>query len=283
MTKIGILPNSEKDINLEYTKSIVLWLLKKGYKPYIMSEFSKIIEGCIYLDNIQAICKESDFVVILGGDGTILHKSSICALYNTPLIGINLGTLGYLTDVDKVAGQVALEKIFNKEYVIERRMMLEACIEGEDITNPNIALNDICIIRGALSKIITVKLEINKQYIDTYKADGIIIASPSGSTAYNFSAGGPVIKPDLDLMVITPICPHKVYSRSSVVSGDDIISIHTEGNSNDDVLISVDGKNNISLKKGQTLNISKSKYYTSIIRTNNLGFYDILRKKFSIL
>lgn len=282
MTKIGILPNKDKDINLDYTKNIVLWLLEKGYKPYILSEFSNIIKGCIYFENMQDLCKESDFVVVLGGDGTLLHKASICALFNTPLIGINLGTLGYLTDVDKASWQVALEKIFNNQYVIERRMMLEAHIRGEDSNFSNIALNDICIIRGPLSKIITVKLEINKQYIDTYKADGIIIASPSGSTAYNFSAGGPVIKPDLDLMVITPICPHKVYSRSSVVSGDDIVSIHIDDNSNDDVLIAVDGKNNISLKKGQTLNISKSKYYTSIIRTNNLGFYDILRNKFSI-
>jgi len=282
MKKIGILPNSDRDINLEYTKTIVNWLVDKGHDPYIMNKFSSIVGSKITsFKDKHDLCRESDFVVVLGGDGTFLHQAFICALYDTPMIGINLGTLGYLTDVDKSDGKNALEKIFKNKYVIERRMMLEAKLEG-DIINSHIALNDICIVRGALSKMITVDIMINNVYIDTYKADGIIVSSPSGSTAYNFSAGGPVLKPDLDIIVITPICPHKVYSRSSVVSGEDIVSIKVNDMSQEDVIISIDGRNTYDLKKGQTLNISKSKYYTSIIRTNDLSFYDILREKFSI-
>lgn len=282
MKKIGVLPNIQRDINLDYTKSIVRWLIERGHKPYIIDKISNILGyNCKSFDNKYDLCRESDFVVVLGGDGTILHQASFCALYNTPLIGINLGTLGYLTDVDKSDGKKALEKILKEEYTIERRMMLEAKLEG-DISSSHIALNDVCIVRGALSKIITVNIIINNRYIDTYKSDGIIVSSPTGSTAYNFSAGGPILKPDLDTMVITPICPHKIYSRSSVVSGDDLVSIQIDDSSQDDVIISIDGKNVYNLKKGQVLNISKSKYYTSIIRTNNLSFYDILRNKFSI-
>jgi len=282
MTRIGVLPNIDKDINLEYTKSIVLWLQEKGYKPFVMKKFSNTLDGCEYFDTMHDLCRESDFIVVLGGDGTILDKASIAAKFDTPLLGINLGTLGYLTDVEKSEGKKALEKVFRNEYTIERRIMLELDLDNGTDNEKHIALNDIYVIRGDMSKMITTNIKINGQYIDTYRADGVIVSSPSGSTAYNLSAGGPVVKPDLDIMLITPICPHKIYSRPSVVSGNDVVTIQLDEMSSDDAVISVDGKNIGNLNKGDTINISKSKYCTSIMRTNNLGFYDILRNKFSI-
>lgn len=280
--KIGVLPNTDKDVNLEYTKDIVSWLLDKGHNPLVMQRFSETLECCDYYESMHNLCKESDFVVVLGGDGTILDKAPIAALFDTPLIGINLGTLGYLTDVEKSEGKNALEKVFKGEYAIERRMMLELTLNNSKDDSKHIALNDICIVRGAMSRMILTNININGQYIDNYKADGVIISSPSGSTAYNFSAGGPIVKPDLDVMLITPICPHKIYSRAAVVSGNDTVSIQLDDTSNEDVIISVDGKNIGGFKRNDVINISKSKYYTSIIRTNNLGFYDVLRNKFSI-
>ena len=285
MKKIGVLPNIDKDINLEYTKSIVSWLLEKECTPLAMQNFKEALVGCEYFENMHDLCKESDFVIVLGGDGTLLDKAPTAALYNKPLIGINLGTLGYLTDVEKSEGQKALDKVFKGEYIIEDRMMLELTIGNSLDNSANVrkltALNDVYMIRGTMSKMITADIRVNSQYIDTYKADGIIISSASGSTAYNVSAGGPIAKPDLDIMLVTPICPHKIYSRPSIVSGNDIITVGLENNSSEEVIISIDGKNIGNLKNSDILNITKSEYHTSIMRTSNLGFYDILRNKFA--
>jgi len=272
MDKIGILPNATKDKNLKYTKELVSWLASNfDLKIFVHEEFSKILPTVGYYGDIHEICRLSDFVIVLGGDGTILDKATVCAIYDTPLVGINLGSIGYLTDVDKNDGYLAIQNILNKKYNLQKRMMVETIIAGKK----HYALNDICVLKSNNAKLITFDIYINDEYIDTFRADGVIVSTPSGSTAYNLSAGGPIVKPDLDIMVITPICPYKMYSRSLVVSGSDIVKI----SSNDNVLVSVDGNNTTNTQKH--ISISKSKYQASIIKTTNLGFYDILRKKFS--
>ncbi|MCL2591869.1 MAG: NAD(+)/NADH kinase [Defluviitaleaceae bacterium] len=268
MKKIGIFVNEEKDINSNYTKEVYSWAEKNGFIPVVINT-TFINESCSYYK----------YIVVLGGDGTMLSAARNFAKYNVPLIGINLGTLGYLTAADKKEGLLALEKIAKNDYKIEKRMMLEVTIDGKK--SDHIALNDICVLRNSISKIISLKIWANDEYIDKYRADGIIVSTPTGSTAYNLSAGGPILKPDIELITITPICSHKIYSRPSVISAQDEVNIVIDDSIDNDAVLVLDGQVRIPLKPKSKIAIKKSEYYTSIIKTNNLGFYDIIRLKFN--
>ena len=276
MKKIGVLPNILRDINLEYTKDLVQWLMKKNVSIAVLKEYENLIPNVNYATDIKNICESSDFVVSLGGDGTILDKAEICASCDTPLIGINLGGLGYMTDGGKIDGKVSIQKVLDGEFGIEKRMMIETTIEGTTYK----ALNDVCVTKGEITKMINFDISVNGKYIDSYRADGVIISTPSGSTAYNISAGGPVLKPDLDAIVITPISSHKLYSRSIVVSGDDEVFIDLKNNSNAKAFMSADGKDAVEVNGG--VKIVKSDKKVQIIKTTDVGFYDVLREKLSV-
>ena len=219
MYKIGILPNTKRDINLEYTNGLVNWLNSKNCAVFVSEGHAQLKNAIVA--PIETICNECDFVIFLGGDGTILQKIATCAKYNVPLIGINLGSVGYLADVDKQHGIEAIEKVLNKNFEIDKRMLIRSMID--DVNYP--ALNDICVIKKDQTKLLNLKLYINDEYIDTYRGDGIIVSTPTGSTAYNMAAGGPIIKPDANAIVVTPIAPYKIYSRPLVLSGNDTIGI----------------------------------------------------------
>ena len=282
MNKAGIITNLNKDASAEYTMLVANWLTEHGIEVAFAKELENVIGQGLFMeiDELHLWC---EFVVVLGGDGTILRAARTASLYNVPVFGINLGTLGYLTDVERSEAYSALEKVIKGDYKTEKRMMIEAEISGPGYESGGerlIALNDICVLRGAVSKVITLDLKVNDIFMDTYRADGIIVATPTGSTAYNLSAGGPILKPDIELIAITPVCPHKIYSRSSVVSAEDVVSLEIGECRSGEPILSLDGKKHVNLEKGQIIKIYKSTFYTTLIRTNNLGFYDILRRKF---
>jgi len=282
MKKAGIITNLNKDIDATYTAEIAGWLTEQGVEVALAGgiENKLNIYKTMGIDEFYSWC---DFVVVLGGDGTILRAARAASLYDVPVFGINLGTLGYLTDVERGEAFSALGKVISGDYKTEKRMMIEAEISGPGYngkTERLIALNDICVLRGAVSKVISLDLKVNDIFMDTYRADGIIVATPTGSTAYNLSAGGPILKPDIELIAITPVCPHKIYSRSSVVSAEDVVSLEIGECHGGEPILSLDGQESVNLEKGQIVKIYKSRAYTTLIRTNNLGFYDILRRKF---
>ena len=277
MKTIGIIPNTYKDSDFSATKEIAEWLIKKGHNPITAENI-----GIEKLNKtIEEVYGNSDFLLVLGGDGTILKVAKNSAITNTPIYGINFGTLGYLTDVEKHDAFIGLEKLLSGDFTIEKRMMLEAKVLNTDSADDKlIALNDICIVRGFFGTIITLELYINKKYINTYRSDGLIISTPTGSTAYNLSAGGPILKPDSKMIAITPICPHTLHNRPFVISADDEVSIKVINKRSTDIVLSLDGQNPLHMKDDDVIEISASKFYTSIVRTTDLGFYDILRKKF---
>lgn len=269
MYKVGILPNIKRDINLDYTNNLVNWLNAKDCAVFVSEKHDQLKNAIIA--PIETICNECDFVIFLGGDGTILQKISTCARYNIPLIGINLGSVGYLADVDRNDGIEAIEKVLNKNFEIDKRMLIRTLLDN--VSFP--ALNDICVIKSDQTKLLHLKLSINNEYIDTYRGDGIIISTPTGSTAYNMAAGGPIIKPDANAIVVTPIAPYKIYSRPLVLSGDDTIGIECQEYT--DALLSIDG---VIQDMRASIVIDRSIYTANIIRTNKQNFYDVLRKKF---
>jgi len=223
--------------------------------------------------------EKPDFAVVLGGDGTMLAAAKKYAASSVPLLGINLGKLGYLTDAEAENAMCALKKLLEGNYEIEHRMMLEAEVENCD-AGALLALNDIVIHRGQNPRPIRIWLGINGEYVDEFTADGLVVASPTGSTAYNLSAGGPLIKPDAQIMAITPICPHLLGGRPVVVSDTDEIMIRIDRLPQ--TTIANDGKP-ISCEKlaGDTvsLKIKAAEATTKIVRTNNMNFYERFRAK----
>lgn len=280
MKKIGIIPNTLKDIDYEMTKQFIQWIDEKQCIPLISEQVAFAMELKEYGTDLNRIYSEADFLIVLGGDGTLLSVARNAALHNTPILGINLGTLGFLTDVEKAESKAAFEKVIAGDYTLEKRMMLHANILTQITAHETLlGLNDICITRGAFLRIIKMEVYINNEFVDVFSADGIIISTPTGSTAYNLSAGGPILTPNAEMMVITPVCPHSLYSRSFVVSGNDIIKIKLGEINNNDIILSMDGQMANILKSNDIISIKKSKYYTTIIKTNGLGFYKVLRQK----
>lgn len=281
MSRIGIIPNLSKDSDLQLTKSLTSWLIENKQEVLLNSGIAlRIGRPDIGLKN-EDIYTNSDFIIVLGGDGTLLNIARQSAYYNVPLFGINLGHLGFLTEVEAEEMFPALEKLVAGDYEIEKRMMLEATVETDNIQMEKmIALNDIGITKGPFSRIIRMGIYINDDYVDLYSADGVVISSPTGSTAYSLSAGGPIVSPDVKVMIITPICPHILHSRPIVVSHEDVVKVEVCQNNNE-VMLTVDGQQGYKLKAGDIVTVRQAQCYTSLVKLKDRSFYQVLRKKIS--
>ena len=276
--KIGFVTNIEKDPTLQETKKMVDFVLKKGCEVYVSENFSDVHPDVIATSSSE-MYKSVDFVVVIGGDGTILRVARSAAIFDTPILGINFGTLGYLADVEKINVIDAIEKVLNGDFTIENRMMLEPYVERGCVSHEiNLALNEVCITNSVCSRMIKLSVEVNGEYFDTFRADGIIVSTPTGSTAYNLSAGGPILSPHTELMTITHICPHTLYARPFVIDGNDVVRIRVQSNYNN-VQMSCDGQSTVQMKNDDVIIVKKSRYVTRIIKTTNMNFYDILRRK----
>ncbi|MBT1279835.1 NAD(+)/NADH kinase [Thermoanaerobacter sp. CM-CNRG TB177] len=279
MKKVGVIPNINKDKDLEVTKSIVKWLLEHDSEPYLNEIVASKMGYDKYGKKSTDIYSKSDFIIALGGDGTILNVARLCAPFGTPIFAVNLGHLGFLTEVDMNEAFISLDKIYKGEYTVEKRMMLEANIVKNDMEIINFrALNDIVITRGAFSRMARINAYVNNNYVDTYLADGVIIATPTGSTAYSLSAGGPIVYPTVEVIIITPICPHTLYSRSIIVLPEDVIRLEIS-EENHDLMITTDGQQGFKLDYRDIIYIKKSNEYTNLIKVKNTNFFDLLRDK----
>lgn len=281
MSRIGIIPNLSKDSNLYLTESIVKWLLENNQEVLINNGIALKLGKPELGSKNEDIYMNSDFIIVLGGDGTLLNIARQSAYYDVPLFGINLGHLGFLTEVEAEEMYPALEKLIKGEYEIEKRMMLEATVETDNIEKEkSIALNDIGITKGSFSRIIRLGIFINDDFVDLYSADGVVISSPTGSTAYSLSAGGPIVSPDVEVMIITPICPHILHSRSIVVSNNDEVKVEI-CNNNNEVMLTIDGQQGYKLKAGDIVTVRQAKCYTNLIKLRDRNFFQVLRKKIS--
>lgn len=276
--KIGFVTNIEKDPTLQETRKMVDFVIKKGCEVYVSENFSDVHPDVIATSSSE-MYKSVDFVVVIGGDGTILRVARSAAIFDTPILGINFGTLGYLADVEKINAIDAIDKVLSGNFTIENRMMLEPYVERGCVSHEiNLALNEVCITNSVCSRMIKLSVEVNGEYFDTFRADGIIVSTPTGSTAYNLSAGGPILSPHTELMTITHICPHTLYARPFVIDGNDVVRIRVQSNYNN-VQMSCDGQSTIQMKNDDVIVVKKSRYVTRIIKTTNMNFYDILRRK----
>lgn len=268
MDKFYIITNEEKDIGLTITQSVCAYL-RTHDKTCYWGEVS--------------VPADTDCILVLGGDGTLIRAARELGADNIPLLGINLGTLGFLTALEQEEVHSGLDCLIRGEYSLESRMMIAGRVISHDgDIQEDIALNDIIVTSSGFSRLVEVKLYINDQLAEIYVGDGIIVATPTGSTAYNLSAGGPVVFPETELMVITPICPHSMAARSIVVSARDRIAIEVGRRRKDQVegaLVTFDGQQAFELKTEDRVEITKAKENVRLVKVNQKGFYEILRSK----
>lgn len=220
-----------------------------------------------------------DIIMVLGGDGTILGVArGIIGQSDAPLIGINIGNLGFLSSVEISGLDEALKKLKNCDYKIQNRMMIECNIALREVENSRNALNDIVVARGTLSRMIKFQVFIDGKRYYTFKGDGLIIATPTGSTAYSFSAGGPFVYPDVDVITVTPICPHTKGMQTIVLNSDSEIEIKAE-NEEEEIYVTFDGQKAIKSNKEALIKIKKAKEYAKIIVFNDYDYFKVLRTK----
>ena len=274
MKKVGVFANIDKDSDFSLTNMVIENLKERNSEIVFCESIS--FENADEKTGLDL--PEVDFAIVLGGDGTILRVAKLTALKDIPVLGINNGNLGYLADVEKDDYSEALDKVFKGNFTIENRMMLEAVIDFESNKPLSYALNEVCLSNSSAARMISFSLSINNDYIDTYNADGIIVSTPTGSTAYNLSAGGPILKPDTELIALTPVCPHALNSRPFVISGKDYVCLEAK-DCHGNITLSIDGQRMSGLEDGQSVIIKRAEICAKIIKTTNLNFYDIIRRK----
>jgi NAD+ kinase len=278
---IGVVPNLSKDKDLSITQTIVHWLQQNEFTALVPLSIATLLKSerlkGVEEENLYAAC---DVVISIGGDGTILRTAQKASFTKTPVIGVNLGRLGFLTDVEASCVVDLLEQLKRGEYTIEERiMLLTTIIDPEEESHTFHALNDVSITRGSYSRITEFEIQVNNHLLDIYPADGVIVATPTGSTAYSLSAGGPIVMPYAQNILITPICPHTIYSRCTILSDQDKVSIHTNNHDGAQMELGVDGQIKMTITPHHKIYIEKSPFVTRLIKLSGLHFFDILRKK----
>ena len=276
MDRFYIIPNSAKDPELTFSNRIIAYLEKHGARCHVQKITEKM-EGPYHYTDPDGIPQDTQCIIVLGGDGTLLQAARDVVHLDIPLLGINLGTLGFLAEVDKNSVYPALDRLLSDDYELEDRMMLEGKIyRGEELIGKDIALNDIVIGREGHLRVIRFKNYVNDAYMNSYNADGIIISTPTGSTGYSLSAGGPVVSPSASMMIMTP--------RSIILSGEEAVTVEIgEGRHNtiEKAVASFDGDTQISMVTGDRIVIRKATVRTKILKLNHLSFVEVLRQKMS--
>lgn len=286
MDKFYIVTNEMKDPGLEITKKMQQYLMEQGKECIIQEQEPKQTDSAYKYTNAHLIPEDVDCVLVLGGDGTLLQASRDLIECGIPLMGVNLGTLGYLAEIDGQNIKPALDKLILDDYVLEKRMMLDGfAVRGDKQLLHDIALNDIVIGRDGRLRIIDFNVYVNGEFLNSYSADGIIISTPTGSTGYSLSAGGPIISPEASLILLTPIAPHTLNTRSIVLPDDARIMIEIgEGHvgNRKGVVATFDGDTFVSLRRGDQVVIAKAEKATRLVKVNNISFLEVLRKKMNI-
>lgn len=220
-----------------------------------------------------------DLVVVLGGDGTLLKAARLYGHRDAPILGINLGGLGFLTEIAMDEAQTLFDFILQGNYQTEERMMLKACILREGAAMPSLTfLNDVVINKGALARIIDLETSIGGQFLTSYRGDGLIVSTPTGSTAYNLSAGGPILHPALNSILLTPICPFTLTNRPIILRDDAVIDIRL-GSKTSEVWLTFDGQVGYPLQPGDVVRVEKAEKPLRLIKTPFKNYFEILRTK----
>ncbi len=275
---VGIYTKPLKKRSPEKIFELLKFLEERGVKYFIDEQTGKnvgTVKNVVKGDELPSLV---DLIVVFGGDGTMLSVSRKIGNRDTPVIGINFGYLGFLTQIKLGNMTEELKRVFDGNFRYENRMRLEVeVVKENNVKKRYIALNDAVINKGAIARIINLKTYVDGIFLSRFRADGLIVSTPTGSTAYNLSSGGPIVVPEHKNFVLTPICPHTLTNRPIVLSPTSIIEITLENG--EDVMLTVDGQTGLELKNGDSIRIKKSPYPLTMVIPNDLNFFDVLREK----
>lgn len=276
---IGIMPHAGKEPALRVAGEITEWLVNKGREARVLSEDARAM-GCPerglpeedFIDHL-------DLVVSLGGDGAMLRAAALAYRAQAPVVGINLGKKGFLTALELDQIRPGMEEILAGRYLLQERMMLECVLGKGSAEEHHLALNEVVVGKRELQRMIRLEVDINGRYFHYYSGDGVIFSTPTGSTAYSLSAGGPIVDPGLDCIILTPICSHSLMDRSVIISQDSEVQVLVQ---REKVLpsLSFDGREEIELPHGGKMIIRKAERRLKLIKMEDYSFYHLLRDKF---
>lgn len=274
MKRFYLITNEVKDPQGGITQKIISYLENHGASAVCVKNEKQML---MYFGG-----QGTDCALVLGGDGTMLRAARNMMDSDIPLVGINLGTLGYLAEVESAHVEEALDKLLQDDFIRENRMMLSGRVEKQEKTQEDYALNDIVISRCGSLQILTFHIYVNGQFLTTYCADGMIVATPTGSTAYNLSAGGPIVRPGAKMILLTPICPHTLNTRSIVFAPEDEIAIEIPRGKDGGLQrmeASFDGSQKITLQTGDRIVVRRADKTIGILKLNTESFLAVLHKK----
>lgn len=282
MDRFYIITNSDKDPKQEITRKIADYLGQHG-KECRIQHARRGGSGNYHYTDPELIPDKTECIIVLGGDGTLLQAARDVVHKEIPLLGINLGNLGYLAEVDIQSVYPALDQLMAGDYEVEERMMLSGRVfRGQELIGEGIALNDIVIGRDGHLRVVRFKNYVNDEYLNSYNADGIIVSTPTGSTGYSLSAGGPIVSPNATMMIMTPIAPHTLNTRSIIFPADDVITVEIGKGRHVDCetgLASFDGDAFVPMVTGDCIEIRQARVKTRILKLNHLSFVEVLRRK----
>lgn len=276
---LGLLANGDRDIGFAFSKSAAALICKQGAVCIVDPGFAHTALGSdpnVTLDSYD----KCDLIFCVGGDGTFLAAVHEHYSKNIPFIGINLGSIGFLTEIDPEDFPVALNQILKKEFSINHRIQLDVTVYDQNgrEKSKGVCMNDVVLARGIQLHIFSIDLLIDGDYVERISGDGVILSTPVGSTAYSLAAGGPIVKPELEVFLVTPICPHTLHNRSYVVTKDSTVELRLSS-FHDFPLLSLDGRNDVALEKHDRIVVKKSDKSIMIAQLGHVNFYQTIRQK----
>ena len=284
MKKVILTPNPYRDKNFATVREAMDILRDAGMDVKLCLPFdidrSYDLPKDLYFSRLDREMQDADFVICFGGEGTILHMAKAATRKGIPILGVNIGTMGFMaelesTELDKLA------KLAKGEYTLDSRMMLDVTVQRErDIIFHDICLNDVVVTKGAVARIVHLEVKCDGVRAMESGGDGIIVSTPTGSTAYSYSAGGPIVEPEARNIIITPICAHEIGSRSIVASDKRVITVEMVQNARRNAYLSADGGRAVRLNMGDVATIKKSNLETKLVRLKDRSFYDVVSAKF---
>lgn len=284
MKNVILTPNPYRDRNFQTVRSAMQILKSSGMNVSLCLPFevdrTYELPKDLRFTRLERELPNTDAVICFGGDGTILHMAKAATRKGIPILGVNIGTMGFMAELESSELE-KLAQLAQGNYTIDSRMMLDVTVHRDrDIIFHDICLNDAVITKGAVARIVNLSVRCDGVQAMEYGGDGVIVATPSGSTAYSLSAGGPVVEPEANSIIITPICAHDIVSKCIVASDRRVVTVSMTQNARRNAFLSVDGGKALRLNMGDVTSIQKSKYVTKLIKLNDRSFYDVVNTKF---
>lgn len=279
LSKIGVVVGPRKPDAIAVVSELVEWCALRDIELRATPEVAQQIRCASLLVEGNELAEELDLLVVLGGDGTMLGASRLIGMRRIPVLGINFGYLGYLTEFTLQEMFAALEEIRAGNFLLEERMLFDVSVvrEGKPV-EVHRALNDAVINQGALAKMIELECYVNGDFVNRFRADGMIVATPTGSTAYSLSAGGPIVFPSMSAIILTPICPHMLSNRPVVVPGEAIVEL-TFKKADDGAMLTIDGQRGVALMPSDCVKLQRSETTFEIVRPRQRNYFEVLRTK----